>query len=265
MPIVTFITDYGTRDHYVGAMKGVLLRLAPTANLVDITHDIEPHNVTQAAFVLRHTLPWYPEGTIHVAVVDPGVGSDRDILLGQYLGQYVIAPNNGLLTFVHREIQADAVHVLENRRYFLSTISPTFHGRDIMAPVAAHLALGVDPSVFGRIADRVEMLPVQSRAQTVGASLRGEILYVDRFGTMVTNIHGEQLDAFGSDDRAATVWVGADCIGPVRESFSDVAPGEPVALIGGAGLLEIAVNQGRAVEQFAKGNEIRVEARPSVP
>jgi S-adenosylmethionine hydrolase len=260
MPLITLITDYGTRDQYVGALKGVILSIAPSASIVDVTHDIEPHNVLHAAFVLRQIWPWYPRGTIHLAVVDPGVGSDRRIILGQYGGQFVIAPDNGLVTLVHREMRAEAVYVVEDRRHFLPHLSTTFHGRDIMAPVAARLANGVKPQEFGRATDHLEVLPVDHRAQLDGDVVRGTVLYVDRFGTLVTNIGDDQLPG-GGRRVAPEVVVNGENIGPLRSTFSDVSPGEPVALIGSSGMVEIAVNQGSAAERFGPVPAVRVEVR----
>jgi S-adenosylmethionine hydrolase len=260
MQLITLITDYGTRDQYVGALKGVILSIARSASIVDVTHDIEPYNVLHAAFVLRQIWPWYPRGTVHLAVVDPGVGSDRRIILGQYGGQFVIAPDNGLVTLVHREMQAEAVYVVEDRRHFLPHPSTTFHGRDIMAPVAARLANGVKPQKFGRATDHLEVLPVDHRAQIDGDMVRGTVLYVDRFGTLVTNIGDDQLPR-GERRVAPEVVVNDENIGPLRSTFPDVAPGEPVALIGSSGMVEIAVNQGSAAERFGPVPAVRVEVR----
>ncbi len=261
MQIITLTTDYGTRDQYVGALKGVILSRAPTAHVVDITHDIEPHNVLHGAFVLRHVLPWYPEGTIHVVVVDPGVGSDRRILLGQYGGHFVIAPDNGLLTLVHRELPAEAVYVVENRQYFLPQVSNTFHGRDIMASVAGHLAVGVKPWKFGRLTDRLEILPIAHRAEVKGDVLYARVLHVDRFGTFVTNIAQEQLSAGQFSRRGPDILVNSESIGPVRAAFGDVAVGEPLALIGSSGMVEIAVNRGSAERRFGPPSTIAIEVR----
>ena len=258
---MTLTTDFGTRDHYVGALKGVMLGIAPDIRIIDITHDIEPHNVLQAAFVLRQIWSFYPAGTIHLAVVDPGVGSDRRIILGQYAGQYVIAPDNGSITLVHREVLAEAMYVVENRHYFLSRVSATFHGRDIMAPVAAHLALGTKPSEFGRAIDRVELLPVTYRAESTTEGLSGRVLYVDRFGTLVTNIWREQLGGAGVSGEGAEVLVNDVSIGPICSTFFDVASGATVALIGSSELLEIAVNRGSAVGRFGPPESVRVIVR----
>ncbi len=259
MPIITLITDYGTRDHYVGALKGVILGLAPDVRIVDVTHDVEPYNVLHAAFVLRQIWPWYPKGTVHLAVVDPGVGSERRIVLGRYDGRCVVAPDNGLVTLVHRDWPAEALHLVENRRFFLPEPSASFHGRDIMAPVAAHLANGVHPRELGPMTDRLEMLPISNRAEATTEGLRGCVLHVDHFGTLVTNILQEQLVERGGSSRALEVLVNGKSIGPVRSTFSAACLGEPIALVGSCGLLEIAVNQGRAVELFGPPDTIRID------
>ena len=261
MQIITLITDYGTRDQYVGALKGVILSIAPSVRVVDITHDIEPHNVLHGAFVLWQIHPWYPRGTIHLVVVDPGVGSDRRIILGRYGGQHVIAPDNGLVTLIHREMPVEAVYVVENRRYFLPHLSTTFHGRDIMAPVAAHLANGLDPRKCGRGTDRLEILPVAHRAEVDGDVVRGSVLYADRFGTLITNINEDQLPVSRVGPCTFDVLVNGANIGPVRSAFCDVAQGEPVALIGSSGMLEIAINRGSAVERFGPAAAVRIEVR----
>ena len=261
MSIITLITDYGTQDHYAAVLKGVIAGIAPAARVIDATHAIAPHHVLYGAFVLGQILPWYPPGTIHLAVVDPGVGSNRRILVGKYAGQYVIAPDNGLMTLLHRETRPEALHVVENERFFLPALSSTFHGRDIMAPVAAHLFNGVGMHEFGRATDQLEMLSVPHRAQIKEGVMHGIVLYVDRFGTLVTNVHREQLVATGGVESAGDVRVNGTRLGGIRSTFSDVPVGEPLALIGGCGFLEIAVNQGSAVEKFGAADGLRIEVR----
>ncbi|MEK6675095.1 MAG: SAM-dependent chlorinase/fluorinase [Planctomycetota bacterium] len=258
MGVITLTTDFGLRDWYVGAMKGAILGVAPKAMVVDITHEIGPYDVVHGAFVLRQVVASFPVGTIHVVVVDPGVGSSRRILLGQYAGQYVIAPDNGLLTFLHRDVAVAEMVVVENRRYFSEMASTTFHGRDVMGPVAGHLHNGVRAKEFGRLTDRMEMLAVLHRAEVVGGEIRGEVLYVDRFGTLVTNIGLEQLAAPRVVEREAKVFVGDVAVGGIRAAYHEAAIGEPIALVGSAGYLEIAVNQGRAVDRFEGKPTIRV-------
>lgn len=262
MPIISLLTDYGSRDAYVGVVKGVILGIAPQATIVDVTHEIEPFNVAHASFVLRQVWPWFPAGSVHLVVVDPGVGSERRIIVGKYAGQYVVAPDNGLVTWVHRDFACEALHVAEDRRYFLPKLSTTFHGRDIMAPVAAHLASGVTLRNFGRVADRLETLPMPLRAERMGPGWRGEVVYVDRFGNLVTNIQEEQLGS----PRSAEAWgisVDGVNVGPIRMTFSDVAVGSPVAYFGGAGFLEIAINRGRAVERFGTTPVVEAALTPN--
>lgn len=260
MPIITLLTDYGPRDHFVGELKGVILSIAPEVQIVDITHEIEPFNVRQAAFVLRQIWPRYPAGTVHCAVVDPGVGSERRIILGQYAGRFVIAPDNGLVTWVHHGYAPEAMVVVEDRRYFLPQISSTFHGRDIMAPAAAHLVNGVLPRAFGRVTDRLEMLPIPHRAEATAGGWLGIVIYVDRFGNMVTNIHEEQLRAPRDAPRSWKILVNGTSVGEIRSAFCDVVPGSALALIGGSGFLEIAVSQGSAAQRFGPVEHVRVEA-----
>jgi len=257
-PIITLTTDYGAHDHYVAVLKGVILALASDVRVVDVTHDIPPHDVESGAFVLSQIWSWFPAGTIHVAVVDPGVGSQRRVLVGRYGGSLLVVPDNGLLTFVDREHPVEALHVAEDRRFFLSRVSSTFHGRDILAPVAAHLALGVRPERFGRPADRVELLDIPFRAVRSGERLAGRVLHVDRFGTLVTNVHASQLGETPGRAGAWHVRVGGVDLGALRATFADVPKGEPAVLIGSGGFVEIAVNQGRAVDRFGRNPPVDV-------
>jgi len=258
--IITLTTDYGTQDHYTAVLKGVILALAPDVRIVDVTHDIPPHDVAGGAFVLSQIWSWFPAGTIHVAVVDPGVGSQRRVLVGRYGDSLLVVPDNGLLTFVHREHPVEALHVAEDRRFFLSRVSSTFHGRDVLAPLAAHLALGVRPDRFGRSAERIELLDIPFRAVRSGEGFAGHVLHVDRFGTLVTNVQASQLDETPGRAGAWHVSVDGVDLGALKATFADVPKGEPVAFVGGGGFVEIAVNQGRAVDRF--GRNPPVDVRP---
>lgn len=260
MAIITLLTDYGTGDGYVAALKGVIAGIAPDARVVDITHEVPPYDVAHAAFVLGQVWRWFPAGTIHVAVVDPGVGSARRILLGEFAGRFAVAPDNGLLTFVHHDHPTGRVWSVENTRYFLPDISSTFHGRDILAPVAAHLAMGVTGSSVGPATDQLERLPIPPRAERHAGGLRGQVVHVDRFGTLVSNIHQDQLPKADGDRDRLQVTIDGTPIGSIRKSFHEVPVGEPLAMVGGSGFLEIAVNQGRAVERFGASVTILVEA-----
>ncbi|MBN1512657.1 MAG: SAM-dependent chlorinase/fluorinase [Phycisphaerae bacterium] len=261
MPLITLLTDFGTRDHYVGVLKGVICQIAPKATLVDISHDVAPQNVIQAAFVLRQVWSWYPRGTVHLAVVDPGVGSARSILAGQYAGQYVVAPDNGLLTFVHHEFPLEALHVVQNPRLFLQTISSTFHARDIMAPVAARLATGLRIEEVGPPTDRLEVLQLARPEFLPAHSLRGAVLCADRFGNLITNISADDLAPTLRRRPGAEVFLDGVCLGPVRSHYAEVPPGEPLALVGSSNLLEIAVNRGSAADRFQPKPAACVEVR----
>ena len=260
MSIITLTTDFGTRDQYVGAIKGVIAGIAPKVSILDITHDVPPHDVAHAAFVLREIWPWYPPGTIHLAIVDPGVGSARRVILARYENRTIIAPDNGLITWLHRTMWVSELRVLENERYFLPHVSNTFHGRDVMAPAAAHLAAGVRTRDLGRLIDRVEVLPFAHRAERTAAGLHGRVVHVDRFGTMVTNI--SRQDLFGAQARKSSwsVKVNDVNLGPIRDTFADVEVGQPLAIIGSAELLEIAVNRGSATERFGPADGVEVLA-----
>jgi hypothetical protein len=250
MPIVTLTTDFGHQDHYVGAMKGVILGLAPKATLVDITHDVRAYDIVHGAFVLRQIWPYYPAGTIHVAVVDPGVGTDRRILVGRYSGRIIIAPDNGLVTLIHRDAELEDMRAAENNRLWPRMASSTFHGRDVMAPIAGHLARGTKLEDVGPSTDHVDMLRLPVATLNRDQSVTGEVLFVDGFGSLVTNISRRDIALVHKRRPDAGVVVGETSAGPIRQTYGDVAVGEPLALVGSSDVLEISVNQGRAVDHF---------------
>lgn len=251
MSIIALLTDFGLRDHYVAAMRGVILQINPKVTLVDVCHEIAPQDVLHGAFVLRQVLPYYPAETIFVAVVDPGVGSSRRILAARYSGRVVLAPDNGLLTLLHRDAELQEMRVVENRRYFASSLSTTFHGRDIFAPVAAHISRGVALREFGPPADRIHILNVACPTRNPDNSISGQVIIVDRFGNLITNISELDISAARAPHRGHyEVFVGDRPVGPIRITYSDVGPGEPLALIGSSQLLEIAINGGNAAQQL---------------
>lgn len=259
MAIITLITDFGTCDHYVAVMKGVILGIAPDVQIVDVTHEIEPHNVLHGAFVLQQTWSWYPPGTIHVVVVDPGVGYDRRIVLTQLDGHYVIAPDNGLMTLVVRDRPDHVAFILDNEKYFLPSVSATFHGRDIMAPVAAHLARGVAPADFGARADRLHLLTAVEPIPLPAGGYEGRVVYGDRFGNLVTNIGETQLSLLGGSVESWHVLINGLSIGPIRKTYAEVPEADALAVIGSCGLLEVAVNRGRALDRFGPTESIKIE------
>ena len=254
MTIITLLTDFGTSDGYVAAMKGVIAAIAPDARVDDAAHDIPPGDVAGAALALRRYWRLYPAGTVHVAVVDPGVGSDRRGIALEVDGRFLVGPDNGVFTHVLREAERVQAVSLESAEYFRAEVSATFHGRDIFAPVAAHIARGVRlVSLGARITDPVQ-LPWPEPQRTADA-VEGVVVHADRFGNLITNIPGDWCA------RGSTVWLGERRIGPLFLTHADVAPGEPAALIGSAGFLEISVRDGSAAEVLAANRGAVVRGR----
>lgn len=246
MSAITLLTDFGECDHYVACMKGVILQWAPTAPIIDVTHAIEPQDVVHAAFVLRQVFEHFPPGTIHVAVVDPGVGSPRRSLAARYSGQTVLAPDNGLLTFVHRDFALEELRSIENTQLFEPNVSATFHGRDIFAPIAGHLWQGMSFEKVGPEIAELELLNIDHPKTLDHGGLEGQVLYIDHFGNVISNISAEDLVAVERPPDRLNVQIGPLSVGPVSRTYSDVSPGEVVAVIGSTGMLEIAINQGNA-------------------
>jgi S-adenosylmethionine hydrolase len=249
--IITLLTDFGTADAYVGEVKGVLLSTAPGTTLVDIAHDIPPGDVVAAAWALGRAWAAYPEGTVHLAVVDPGVGTARRAVAVLAAGHRFVGPDNGIFT--------PALERSGSRAFALpipKTASPTFHARDVFAPAAARLAAGAMPADLGSaISDPVRL--ERQRLGHRGGNLVGRVVHVDRFGTLVTNIPGARVAA------EATVRIGPYDL-QLRRTFADVAPGDPLALIGSGGFVEIAIRDGRAdtVLGATRGAEVSATAAP---
>lgn len=246
MTIVTLLTDFGTADSYVAEMKGVLATYAPSATLVDITHDVSPGDVRAAQYILNRTWMFYPEGTVFVAVVDAGVGTDRRVLGATRFGRYFLAPDNGLLSFLSMNANFISIPVLPEA-------APTFHGRDVFAPAAGVLANGGSFESLGTaITDPVQLpLPIPT---TERDTVVGEVVYVDRFGTLISNITPNALKD------GASIHVGGVDAGPLRRTFADVAPGELVAFTGSGGTVEIAVRDGSAMRTLGLGVGAEVRA-----
>jgi hypothetical protein len=259
-PIITLLTDFGRQDHYVASMKGVMLQIAPSATLVDITHEIEPQDVTRATFLLRQIWAWFPPETVHLVVVDPKVGSRRRILAGRYGGQSVVCPDNGLISLVHRDVPIESMHIVENPRYRLPQTSSTFHGRDIMAPAAAYLATGVPLSQLGPSVDRVEIMQLPEPQIRPGPTIEGQVLFADHFGNLVTNITRRHLAAL-PPRLAPKVFLDKRELGPIRTAYYEVETGQPLALVGSDDHLEIAVNCGSAAAMFPNARQSTIIVR----
>ncbi len=260
MTIITMTTDFGEADWFAGTMRGVILGIAPYATVLDITHGIPAGDIRAGAFALAASFRFFPRHTIHLAVVDPGVGSRRRAIAVQTEDYVFIAPDNGLLAWSLRHEQVKAVHSLANERYFLRPVSRTFHGRDIFAPSAAHLARGVPLSDFGPRVSRMVPLPWPEPVRT-GDIVRGEVLYIDRFGNAVTNIEVAQLASL-KPTPLQVCWRPGHCC-PMAECYSAVARGRPLALGGSSGMVEIAINGGNAAEGLELCVGSRITLRPA--
>lgn len=251
MSIITLTTDFGERDHYVGVMKGVILQLAPKATVVDITHLIPPQNILHAAFTIRQSWSWFPPGTIHMVVVDPGVGTSRRIIAGRYNERFFIAPDNGVISLVHHAFRPEAVHVVRRLPGGQAVPSATFHGRDIMAPIAAMLANRGRLDEVGPATDHLDVLDLPKPQHGANGRVEGQIIYIDQFGNCISNIPRTALGAAMNTHYAHRVTAGEHEVGPIQHTYADVKVGEAVALIGSTEQLEIAVNQGSAAERLA--------------
>ena len=264
MSIITLITDFGLNDEYVGLMKGVMLSIHPSANIVDITHHIEPQDVVQAAYVVKASYRYFPGGSVHLIVVDPGVGGQRAIIAVKIKGHIFIAPDNGVLTLLLGDAGIDACIRVDNPEYFLNTISQTFHGRDIFAPVAAHIARGVSFKRIGGAADSGDLvrLPGLESRRSEHGEITGKIVAIDHFGNLITNITEQQLQVCcaGNPGRDPQIRVGDQIISGLSSTYESVASQKPLALIGSRGYLEIAINSGSAEKHLnaQKGDGVTV-------
>jgi S-adenosyl-L-methionine hydrolase (adenosine-forming) len=270
-PTITLTTDFGTSDHFVGVMKGVIAGIAPGARVIDITHEIKPYDILEGAFVIAQAWRYFPKNTIHVVVVDPGVGSARRPILAEASDHFFIAPDNGVLSLIYDAIIDAAaaskakvkarlkVRVISNPRLMAHDISRTFHGRDIFAPAAAHLARGAQRSKFGElIHDYVRLTGIKPRQVRRGL-WHGMILKADRFGNLITNFH---IDHFAKiKTRAFELRVGDQRIHRLALTFSEVAIGDLAIVVGSSGYIEIAANQASAATLLGCGAGAEVQLK----
>ncbi|MER3447324.1 MAG: hypothetical protein C4291_10995 [Candidatus Dadabacteria bacterium] len=237
--IITLTTDFGIKDHYIGAMKGVILSINRDVSIVDITHQIPPQDISSGAFTIRNFYRYFPQGTIHVAVIDPGVGTERKPIAIEADGYIFIGPDNGIFTFVYRESKSFNVFEISNFKYVLPNVSHTFHGRDIFAPAAAHISLGITPKDLGEVVKEPVMISIKE-PEVRGEEIIGEFIYKDSFGNLISNIPAELIKP------GSRVYIGKKVINGISKSYAEAQRGELIAIIGSSGLLEISVNQGRA-------------------
>lgn len=239
--IITLLNDFGLEDAYVAQMKGVILGINPKARIIDLCHSIPPQDVKRGAIMIGDSYKYFPSGTVHVCVVDPGVGTVRRILCVVTESGIFLAPDNGLLEIVIRNERRKRIFSVENGRFFREYVSPTFHGRDIFAPVAAHLSLGLEPNLLGPKVRKVVRLRISEPVFRKGV-LRGEVLYADRFGNLITNITPRDVSSHFSAKEAKSlkVKVGNRLVGAVMETYSQARTGAVIALFGSSERLEIA-------------------------
>ena len=264
MPLITLLTDFGSRDEYAGVMKGVIAGIHPAARIVDITHHIDPQDVVHGAFILAAAYRFFPSGSVHVAVVDPGVGGGRRIVAVEGRGYRFLAPDNGLLERVLADLPSATVVAVENPRYFLHPVSRSFHGRDIFAPVAARLADGLPVTELGPTLERRSLVGgvVPDWRILEGGRLEGAVVAADRFGNLMTNIDAAaitRMEAIGSGGDLK-VEVGGRAVGGIVTAYEKVPRQALLAIVGSRGLLEISVNCGNAQERLGavKGDRVIV-------
>lgn len=249
--IITLTTDFGLSDHFVGVMKGVIARIAPAAYMIDISHGVEPYNIADGAFTIAQAYRYFPKRTIHVVVVDPGVGSARRPLLAEAAGHYFIAPDNGVLSMILAAEPKPRVRHITSEKYFLHPVSRTFHGRDVFSPVAAHLAAGVAPAKFGKIIDDYLHASFDKPAKTGPHTWTGVILKADHFGNLATNFHIDQFPSLRT--HAFAFKLGPRTIARLALTFSECAPGELFAIVGSSGYVEIAAAEASAANALGCG------------
>ena len=259
--IITLTTDFGLNDHFVGAMKGVILEIAPEAQIIDISHAVQPFDILDGALTISQAYSYYPSGTIHMVIVDPGVGTTRRPILLTGERHLFVAPDNGVLSLIYAREERLSVRHITAEHYFLKERSGTFHARDIFAPVAANLAKGVTADRFGdEITDYIRFgaprpKPIDER------TLRGVVLKVDRFGNLITNITPQDAPAvFGSTGKAFKILVGSREITEIHSAYAEGAPGEVIGILGSMGFLEIAANRGAAAQLTGagKGSDVTI-------
>ena len=260
LPVITLLTDFGTVDYFAGAVKGAILSVNPQAVIADITHEIPPQDIEAAAFTLLATYKTFPVGTIHVAVVDPGVGSARRPIVVKAGGQFFVGPDNGIFTYIYDREQAHQVFHVTRGKYFRTSTSTTFHGRDIFAPVAAALSNGVAPEDLGPLIDDEIRLQASLTPEVLkNGDVKGRIIHIDRFGNCITNLTRDFFNA----RKHGTLVIKGKTIRNLRDFYSDAHKNELFAIWGSAGFLEISVNGSSAAAMIGanRGDKITLKQR----
>jgi len=260
-PIITLLSDFGSKDPYVAEMKAVILSISPDAKIVDISHEVEKFDIRAGAYILACAAPYFPKGTVHVAVVDPGVGTGRQPIIIQTGAACYVGPDNGVLALAAKNDEClESIHKITNRNLMLPNVSSTFHGRDVFAPVAAHLANGTSLTQFGPEISKIK-IPRFASVTEKQRALVGEVIYIDEFGNIVTNFQEKDIKTM-SAGRTISVRIGNEQHAlKLCRTYADVSPHEPLALIGSHNFLEVSINQGNAAEAFGTRKGDKVEIR----
>ncbi len=257
--IITLASDFGLKDPYVAEMKAVILSISPNVTLIDVTHEVNKFDIRMGAYVLASVVPYFPTGTIHVGVIDPGVGTSRRPLLIETSREFFVGPDNGLLILAAEKQNIKSIREITNPQFMLKEISSTFHGRDVFAPAAAYLAEGISPSEFGpEVIDAIR--PEFAKAIKTKDMLIGEVLHIDDFGNIITNIEDHEITNLNSQGILKIELPNYKLKLRFCKAYADAAPQEPIALIGSHSYLEIAMNQSNAAKKYATrpGDKVRL-------
>ena len=262
-PIITLLTDFGYQDPFVGIMKGVILSLCPNAVIVDLCHETAAYDVLTGSFLLQSAVPFFPPGTIHVAVVDPGVGGPRRPIMAQIDHHLYVAPDNGLLSYPMHHGTIRMLRTITSREYLLQPVSATFHGRDVFASAAGHLARGIPAERFGPETTDIVRLPIPNPRLDESGALSGQVMWIDRFGNCITNIAPKDIEALRTRKAGGVrVLVNSRLVGGIVRSFGEAGhPGGCGAILGSAGYLEVFMDQGNLAREWGivPGATVRVE------
>lgn len=258
-PIITLTTDFGSNDHLVGSMKGVILNVNPAARIVDINHNVVPFDILDGALSIANSYRYFPPRTIHIVIVDPGVGTERRPILVSGEKHFFVAPDNGVLSMIYERESCTVRHITAGH-YFLNPVSPTFHGRDIFSPVAAWLSKAWQTEAFGEVVtDNVRF--TMPKAKPTGQAVKGVVLRVDAFGNLMTNLTAEDVPAMALASGTIKLSVNGKEVRKFGQTFASGNPGEPMAVLGSAGFVEIAVNRGNAARTLGanRGAEVTLD------
>jgi len=260
-PIITLTTDFGLNDHFVGTVKGVILGIVPEATIVDISHSVQAFDILDGALAIAQAYSYFPSGTIHMVVVDPGVGSARRPIIASSDRHHFVAPDNGVLSLIYAREERMHVREITQDHYFHQPVANTFHARDIFAPVSAYLAKGVDSQKFGEEIEDFTRFKAPRPKPAGGNSFRGVVLKVDRFGNLITNFTAQDVPAlFEAQAPPLKIVVGKTEITALKNSYTEGGPGEMFAIPGSMGYLEISTNRGSATQLIGvgKGGEVNL-------